>query len=143
MCRAADDERWIAAELGEGEAARLNVKLENVSDKGQGMAVAIVGLPGGLTLPEDFAQLKDLARLREDGTKPGRIGAFEIRGRELVLYWRDLAPDADDRREPGPAGPGAGRLPRPGEPGVPVLQSGREMLDSPAGGDDPGEGVRF
>jgi uncharacterized protein YfaS (alpha-2-macroglobulin family) len=58
------------------------------------MAVAIVGLPAGLKLPDDFAQLKDLARLRDDGTKPGRIGAFEVRGRELILYWRDLAPDA-------------------------------------------------
>jgi hypothetical protein len=80
--------------LAEGDTARLNVKLENVSGKGQGMAVAIIGLPAGLRLPDDFAQLKDLARPRDDGTKPGRIGAFEVRGRELVLYWRDLAPDA-------------------------------------------------
>jgi hypothetical protein len=80
--------------LTEGETARLKVKVENVSGKGQGMTVAIVGLPAGLKLPDDFAQLKGLARPREDGTKPGRIGAFEVRGRELVLYWRDLAPDA-------------------------------------------------
>jgi hypothetical protein len=80
--------------LAEGETCHLNVKLENVSGKGQGMAVAIIGLPAGLKLPDDFAQLKDLARLQDDGKKPGRIGAFEIRGRELVLYWRDLAPDA-------------------------------------------------
>ena len=58
------------------------------------MTVAVLGLPAGLKLPEDFKQLKDLARLRENGTKPGVIGAFEVRGRELVLYWRDLAPDA-------------------------------------------------
>ena len=68
--------------------------MENVSGKGQGMAVAIIGLPAGLKLPDDFTQLKDLARLRDNGTKAGRIGAFEVRGRELVLYWRDLAPDA-------------------------------------------------
>jgi hypothetical protein len=78
----------------EGDPARMTVKLENVSGKGQGMAVAIVGLPAGLRLPDDFAQLKDLCRLQENGTKPGRIGAFEVRGRELVLYWRDLATDA-------------------------------------------------
>jgi hypothetical protein len=82
------------ADLHEGDAAQLQVKVENVSGKGQGMAVAIIGLPAGLKLPDDFAQLKDLARLRENGTKPGQIGAFEVRGRELVLYWRDLAPDA-------------------------------------------------
>jgi hypothetical protein len=56
------------------------------------MAVAILGLPAGLTLPEDMRQLKDLARLRNDGKEPGVISHWEIQGRELVLYWRDLAP---------------------------------------------------
>jgi hypothetical protein len=46
-----------------------------------------------LTLPEDMKALKDLARLQDDGTKPGEISAWETRGRELVLYWRDLAPE--------------------------------------------------
>jgi hypothetical protein len=77
----------------EGETVRLTVQVENQSGKGQGMTVAIVGLPAGLTLPEDMKQLKDMARLRENGTKPGEISAWEIRGRELVLYWRDLAPE--------------------------------------------------
>jgi hypothetical protein len=76
----------------EGETVRLTAVVENASGKGQGMAVAILGLPSGLAVPEDMRQLKDMARLREDGTKPGLISAFEIRGRELVLYWRDLAP---------------------------------------------------
>jgi len=58
------------------------------------MAVAIIGLPAGLALPADFAQLKELARLREDGAKPGVISAWEVKGRELVLYWRDLKSDA-------------------------------------------------
>jgi hypothetical protein len=77
----------------EGETVRLTVQVENKSGKGQGMTVAVVGLPAGLTLPEDMKQLKDMARLREDGTKRGDIDAWETRGRELVLYWRDLAPD--------------------------------------------------
>jgi hypothetical protein len=68
--------------------------VENASGKGQGMTVAIVGLPAGLTLPEDFKQLKDYTRLQENGTKAGLISAWETNGRELVLYWRDLAPDA-------------------------------------------------
>ena len=76
----------------EGQAVHLTVSVENAEDKGQGMAVAIVGLPGGLSLPEDMKQLKDHARLREDGKAPGLISAWEIRGRELILYWRDLAP---------------------------------------------------
>ena len=56
------------------------------------MAIAIIGLPGGLTLPEDMKQLKDYALLRNNGKEKGLIGAWEVRGRELVLYWRDLAP---------------------------------------------------
>ena len=66
--------------------------LENVSGKGQGMATAVIGLPGGLTLPEDLKQLKQHCRQPEDGSRP-LVSAFEIRGRELVLYWRDLAPN--------------------------------------------------
>jgi hypothetical protein len=76
----------------EGDTVRLTATVENVSGKGQGMAVAILGLPAGLTIPEDMKQLKDLARLRNDGTERGTIDFFEIRGRELVLYWRDMAP---------------------------------------------------
>jgi alpha-2-macroglobulin-like protein len=69
----------------EGESVQLNVSLTNKEDKGQGMAVAIVGLPGGCRLPAD---LKELTKLREDG----KISYFEVRGRELVLYWRSLKP---------------------------------------------------
>jgi hypothetical protein len=56
------------------------------------MAVAVVGLPAGLGLPEDLKQLKEYVRVPTDGSRP-LVGAFEVRGRELVLYWRDLAPD--------------------------------------------------
>jgi hypothetical protein len=77
----------------EGETVHLKTVVENKSGQGQGMAVAVVGLPGGLALPEDFRQLKDLARLRNNDTERGVIDAWELRGRELVLYWRDLRPD--------------------------------------------------
>jgi hypothetical protein len=76
----------------EGQVVHLNVTLENLKEQGQGMAAAIIGLPAGLSLPEDLKQLKEHARLRENGTKSGLISMFETRGRELVLYWRDLAP---------------------------------------------------
>jgi hypothetical protein len=40
-------------------------------------------------------QLKGLVRLRDRDAKDGAVGryisAFEVQGRELVLYWRDLA----------------------------------------------------
>jgi hypothetical protein len=86
------DTKLDRADATEGETVHLTVTMENVQDKGQGMAVAIVGLPAGLTLPEDMKQLKDYARLRNDGKEKGLIGAWETRGRELILYWRDLAP---------------------------------------------------
>jgi hypothetical protein len=75
----------------EGRSVRMTVKLSNVSGQGQGMAVAIIGLPGGLGIPEDMKQLKEHVRVPEDGSRP-LVSAFEARGRELVLYWRDLAP---------------------------------------------------
>jgi len=81
------------AKANEGETVRLTAAVENRSGKGQGMAVAILGLPGGLALPPDMKQLKEMTRLRDNDTKPGLISAWELRGRELVLYWRDLAPD--------------------------------------------------
>jgi A-macroglobulin TED domain/Alpha-2-macroglobulin family len=79
-------------EVQEGGLVRLNMTLKNVSGNGQGMATVILGLPGGLTVPEDMKQLKQYTRVPEDGSRP-LVSAFEIRGRELVLYWRDLAPD--------------------------------------------------
>jgi hypothetical protein len=78
----------------ESDTVRLTTTVENASDKGHGMTVAIIGLPAGLTLPEDFKQLRDYTRLQDNGTKPGLISAWETRGRELILYWRDLAPKA-------------------------------------------------
>jgi hypothetical protein len=41
-------------------------------------------LPAGLSLPADLQELRNLV-------KAGKIDAFEIQGRELVLYWRELA----------------------------------------------------
>jgi hypothetical protein len=80
------------AEVNEGETVHLNVQVENASGKGQGMTAAILGLPGGLTIPEDMKQLKDYTRQPKDDQRP-LVSYFEVRGRELVLYWRDLAPD--------------------------------------------------
>ncbi|HEU4533889.1 MAG TPA: hypothetical protein VFS00_07210, partial [Polyangiaceae bacterium] len=67
----------------EGEAVDVAVALENASDEGLPMAVAIVGLPGGLEARAD--QLKELV-------KAGRVDFVETRGREVILYHRALAP---------------------------------------------------
>lgn len=80
-------------QANEGETVRVKATVENKSGKGQGMVVAILGIPAGMSLPENLAQLKDMARLQENGTKPGKIAYFEVRGRELVLYWRDMGPE--------------------------------------------------
>jgi hypothetical protein len=51
-------------EVREGDSVRLTVKLKNVSGKGQGMAVAILGLPAGLIVPPDLKRLFACACLR-------------------------------------------------------------------------------
>jgi hypothetical protein len=50
--------------------------------------MAIVGIPGGLEVRHD--QLKELV-------KAGTIAAYEVKGREVVLYWRVL--EAEQRVE--------------------------------------------
>jgi len=70
--------------LDEGAATEVNALLRNLSKEPLPMTVAIVGLPGGLEPRHD--QLKELV-------KAGRIAAYEVRGREVVLYWRQLLPE--------------------------------------------------
>jgi hypothetical protein len=92
QCAVRIETRLAKTELDEGDTTQLLVTVANVSGKGHGMATAIVGLPAGMTLPESMEQLKTLTKPREDGT-PSPLSFWELRGRELVLYWRDLAPD--------------------------------------------------
>ncbi len=47
--------------------------------------IAIIGIPGGLEVRHD--QLKELV-------KSGKISAYEVLGREVVLYWRSLDKEA-------------------------------------------------
>jgi hypothetical protein len=74
------------AEATEGDTVPLAVTLENRRKEGQGMTVAIVGLPAGMKVPTDMKQLTDLR-------EKGRVSYFETRGRELILYWREMAPE--------------------------------------------------
>jgi hypothetical protein len=75
------------AEAKEGKSLDVKVVLENVSGQNQGMGVAIVGIPGGCALPTDLQELRNLVRA-------GKIDAFDVRGREVVLYWRGLGKGA-------------------------------------------------
>ncbi|MBL9088492.1 MAG: A-macroglobulin complement component, partial [Planctomycetia bacterium] len=69
----------------EGDPVDVAVTLRNVTAEGLPMVTAIVGLPGGLEARPDA--LKDLV-------KAGTVAAFETRGREVILYWRAMAPSA-------------------------------------------------
>jgi uncharacterized protein YfaS (alpha-2-macroglobulin family) len=73
--------RLAAAEVKEGEATQLNVTVANKTKDVLPTPLAIVGLPGGLEPRHD--QLKELV-------KKGAIDAYEVLGREVVLYWRTL-----------------------------------------------------
>ncbi len=67
--------------IGEGAVTEAKVTVNNLSDKPLPTPVAIIGIPGGLEVRHD--QLKELV-------KSEKIAAYEVLGREVVLYWRTL-----------------------------------------------------
>jgi hypothetical protein len=74
------------ANVKEGEAVDVKVKVANRTGEGLPMVTAIVGLPGALEVRAD--QLKELVRA-------GKVDAAETRGREVILYWRSMAPKGE------------------------------------------------
>lgn len=66
-----------------GETVRLTAEITNRTQSGQPMTMARLGLPGGLK--EQTWQLKEL---REKGV----VAFWETRPREVILYFRELAP---------------------------------------------------
>ncbi|HUT10712.1 MAG TPA: alpha-2-macroglobulin family protein [Thermoguttaceae bacterium] len=71
-------------QVAAGETVELSAELTNVNaDEGQPMTIAILGLPAGLEVRPD--QLKEL---KESGT----FDYYETRAREVICYWRSLAP---------------------------------------------------
>ena len=118
------------------DRVRLTAVVENKSGKGQGMAVAVIGLPGGLEVPADMRELRDLARLRENGTKPGLIQRLRDQGPRIDPVLERPGPGPADRGEPGFAVHGAGRVSRAGEPGVFILQRRAQILDGAVERDD-------
>ena len=69
------------SQVQEGSVTEAVVSIANKSDQAIPTPVAIVGIPGGLEVRHD--QLKELV-------KSGKIDAYEVIGREVVLYWRYL-----------------------------------------------------
>src|SRR5215831_7990527 len=69
------------SQIQEGSLTEAIVSIANKSDQPSPTPVAIVGIPGGLEVRHD--QLKELV-------KAGKVDAYEVNGREVVLYWRYL-----------------------------------------------------
>jgi hypothetical protein len=75
-------------EVEEGSTTEANVTVTNKTGELIPTPVAIIGIPGGLEARHD--QLKELV-------KKGTIDAYEVTGREVVLYWRGMK--ANDKVE--------------------------------------------
>ena len=80
--------RLLADQVEEGRTVSLELMIENRVGEGLPMTLAVVGLPAGLELPTNVL---------EDRQKAGDFDLWELRGRELVLYWRSLPPNAERR----------------------------------------------
>ena len=65
----------------EGASTDAMVTVLNLADEAVPSPVAIVGIPGGLEPRYD--QLKELVKLK-------KIDSYEVKGRDIVLYWRSL-----------------------------------------------------
>ncbi|MDA1013906.1 MAG: A-macroglobulin complement component, partial [Planctomycetota bacterium] len=74
--------------LTEGDVTEVDLQLANLSDKVVTNPIAIVGIPGGLEVRHD--QLKELVKSK-------KIAAYEVIGRDVVFYWRELAADSQVR----------------------------------------------
>ncbi len=69
--------------LTEGEPTEARVLVSNKTEALLPTAVAILGVPGGLEVRHD--QLKELVKKKT-------VDAYEVIGRDVVLYWRGLQP---------------------------------------------------
>jgi alpha-2-macroglobulin-like protein len=67
--------------VAEGTATEANVVVINRTNEAVPTPIAIIGIPGGLEVRHD--QLKELV-------KANKIAAYEVKGRDVVLYWRSL-----------------------------------------------------
>jgi hypothetical protein len=77
-----------AGTVAEGGTVALDVAVTNRTEAELPTPIAIVGLPAGCELP---------TRVLEDLQRAGAFAFWELRGRELVLYWRTLQPRAEQK----------------------------------------------
>ena len=86
----------------EGDTVRLTAVIQNTAKDACSMTTAVIGLPAGLSLPEDMKQIEELTKLRtplaaSETQGDAKLSYIEVHGRELILYWRGL--DAGQRVE--------------------------------------------
>lgn len=79
--RVALDVKLGQSALKEGDVIEATARVTNLSDAPLSTVVAIVGVPGGLEPRID--QLKELVKAKT-------IDAYEVMGRDVVLYWRGM-----------------------------------------------------
>lgn len=82
QCKVNIETKLAEKEVTEGSLTEANVTVVNKDKETIPTPIAIIGIPGGLEVRHD--QLKELV-------KSGKIAAYEVIGREVVLYWRALA----------------------------------------------------
>lgn len=69
------------SKLTEGQATEVAATVTNLTDAAIPTPIAIIGLPGGMEPRHE--QLKELVKKKI-------IDSYEVRGREVVFYWRSL-----------------------------------------------------
>jgi hypothetical protein len=77
-----------SSDVREGASVEARVVVSNRTDAPQAMTIARIGVPGGL---------EPRAERLEELRKAGEIDFFELRPREVVLYWTALRPKAERR----------------------------------------------
>jgi hypothetical protein len=83
LCKVALTTSLDRAELREAESLELRAVLANVTGDALPMVTAVLGLPAGLEVAG--ANLAELVA-------QGKIDAWEIRGREIMIHLRAMAP---------------------------------------------------
>lgn len=87
-CTLALSTKLSSAAVTEGDPVAIDVTVKNRAEKVAVNPIVIVGVPGGLEVRHD--QLKELVKSK-------LIAAYEVRNRDVVLYWRALDPQQEVR----------------------------------------------
>ena len=73
----------VEGKIPSGSTLQVEAVVRNASNKGLPMTIATVGLPGGIE-----PRVEHLNELKDEG----EFDYYELRGREVVFYWRTVEP---------------------------------------------------